>query len=50
MKKLKSNIKREQYISPGMNVLSLQSEGVLCDSVGGASINEWVEEDTGLDF
>lgn len=46
---LNSNV-REQYVSPGMKILSLQSEGVLCDSVGGGSIDKWVEEDTGLDF
>lgn len=46
---LNSNV-REQYVSPGMKILSLQSEGVLCDSIGGASVCDWVEEDTGLDF
>lgn len=33
---LNSNV-REQYVSPGMKILSLQSEGVLCGSTGDAN-------------
>lgn len=37
-----------QYVSPAVNILDVQVEGVLCES--GIGINDWQEGDELLDF
>lgn len=39
----------ESYETPAVHVLDIQAEGVLCAS-GNFSINDWVEDEDGLDF
>lgn len=41
---------RENYISPSVRVLDVQSEGVLCSSGEGFEINDWERDDESLDF
>lgn len=36
------------YVSPSVNILDIQAEGVLCES--GISINDWENDDELLDF
>lgn len=39
----------ESYETPAVHVLDIQAEGVLCAS-GDLGINDWVEDNDGLDF
>lgn len=39
----------ESYETPAVNVIDIQVEGVLCAS-GDFDINDWEEDEDGLDF
>ena len=43
------NLEGMSYETPSVNVLNVQSEGVLCAS-GGFSIKDWETDDDSLDF
>ena len=40
-------IMKKEYIAPESKVIEMKAEGVLCDSVSGASIQKWTNADNG---
>ena len=48
IKRIENLIGRGRYEAPSVDILDVQSEGVLCES--GIGINDWQEDDELLDF